>query len=213
MTRPSSNAAEIRKIRHYVRRAEAEVNKLGITPRFPRRFPFDCVGLATLSKAFALSKACLELLESRLPDEAYGLCRSVVECATNLRYLTADPDLQDQRTHDFVKFAMADKSFWMHYALQQFAGRKEEQEILEYRKQQGIVAETKSARRHWSGVSGFVWFVTTMDHPLDAPGATPNFKKAAYAADYYQTGSFVHCSVSAVDNYFAEEWASRLSAP
>src|SRR5258708_3720912 len=98
MNRLPSNTAEIRMVRSYVRSVQAEVNKLGITPRFPRRFPFDCVGLATLSKAFALSKACLELLESRLPDEANGLSRSPVECATNLRYLTADPDRQDQRT-------------------------------------------------------------------------------------------------------------------
>jgi hypothetical protein len=93
-----SNVEEIKKVRTYIKIAEAEINKLRIIPRLAYRYPFDSVALATLSKAFALSKACLKLLTSRLQDEAYGLSRTLVECATNLRYLTADPALQNQRT-------------------------------------------------------------------------------------------------------------------
>jgi hypothetical protein len=160
--------------------------------------------LAILSKAFALSKACLALLACRHSDEAYGLCRSLVECATNLRYLTAEPALQDQRSRDFVKFAMADKAYWMHYALEQFAGRKEEVEIREYAKKQGLVADPKSARRHWSGLPAFIWDVMNVDHPLDG-AVTPTFKKISYAADYHQTSAFVHCSLPAIDNYYVDE--------
>lgn len=196
--------AEIRKIHAYVKRARNEVDKLEIWPRTAHRYPFDIVGLAMLSKVFALAQACLTLLMSDLPDEAFGLSRSVVECSTNLRYLTADAALQNQRTRDFVNYALADKAFWAHYALEQFAGRKEEHEIREYAKQQGIVPDTKSARRHWSGLSGFIWDIMNIDHPLDGP-VTPKFKKVSYAADYFQTSAFVHCSLPAIDNYFAEE--------
>ena len=101
-----------------------------------------------------------------------------MECATNLRYLTAEPALQDKRTRDFVKYALADKAFWAHYALEQFAGKKEEREIREYAKQQGIVPDTKPARRHWSGLSGFIWDVMNIDHPLDGP-ITPKYKKVS----------------------------------
>jgi Family of unknown function (DUF5677) len=203
MTR-TEKIREIGKVRAYVRRAEAEVNRIGISPRAAHKYPFDLVGLATLSKVFALSKACLKLLSSDLSDEAFGLSRSIVECATNLRYLTGEPVLQDKRTRDFVKYALADKAFWAHYALEQFAGRKEEQEIREYAKQQGIVPNTKPARQHWSGETGFIWSSMNIDHSLDGP-VTSKHKKVSYAADYFQTSAFVHCSLSAIDNYFADD--------
>ena len=195
---------EIGKIRGYIRSAEVEVNRLQISPRAAPRYPFDIVGLATLSKVFALSKACLHLLSSNLPDEAFGLSRSIVECATNLRYLTADPALQDKRTHDFVKFALADKSFWAYHALEQFAGRKEEQEIREYAKQEGIVPDTKPARTHWSGETGFIWSSMNIDHPLDGP-VTTQHKKISYAADYFHGSEFVHGSSPAIDSYFVDD--------
>jgi hypothetical protein len=203
MTR-QNRRGEIKKVQAYVRNAEAEINKLAISPRIAYRYPFDIVGLATLAKVFALSNACLTLVSSDLSDEAFGLARSIVECATNLRYLTADSTLQNQRARDFVQYALADKAFWAHYALEQFAGRKEEREIRDYAMQQGIVPDTRPARRHWSGKPGFIWDVTNIDHPLDGP-TTPRHKKISYAADYFQTSAFVRCSLSAIDNYYIEE--------
>ncbi len=199
------NSDEIQKIRAYITAAEAEMNDLKIIPRIKTKYAFDSIALSSVSKAFALSKACLSLLDLGLPDEAYGLSRSVVECATNLRYLTEDPALQDRRTDDFIKYFLANKSFWLHYALQQFAGKnKEEQEIRAYAKQLGVDPDTKSARRHWSGKNGFVWDVSVVDHPLDGPVSTEH-KKISYAADYHHTSTFVHCSQAALDNYFPEE--------
>src|SRR5713226_2663906 len=98
MNRPPTDLGERRKIRKYVRTMQAEVNRLRIIPRDATKYPFDGIALATLSKVFALSNACLRLLDARLPDEAHGLSRSLVECATNLRHLTADPNLQDKRS-------------------------------------------------------------------------------------------------------------------
>jgi hypothetical protein len=197
--------AELRKIRAYVNHAERATNALGIIPRVPQKFPFDIVGLATLSKAFALAKACLKLLASDCPDEAYGLSRSLVECATNLRYLTSDLSERDRRTHDFVKFALADKAFWYHHALESAKTPKEKAELRAYAKQMGIVDNPKLARQHWSGGgSGFVWTTTLLNHPLDG-AATVDFRKKAHAVDYYQTSAFVHCSLPAIDNYFVDD--------
>src|ERR1017187_149825 len=95
-------AEEVRRVRGFVKIAEAEINALGIYPRNPWMYPFDLVGLATVSKAIALSKACLKLVSSGFPDEAYGLSRSIVECANNLRFVTADWDPRDTHARNYV---------------------------------------------------------------------------------------------------------------
>ncbi len=199
------NARETEKIRAYVKKAEAGIAKLDIIPRVAYRHPFDIVGLATLSKVFALAKACLKLLASGHPDEAYGLSRSIVECATNLRYLTADPVDQGKRTRDFVRFAMADKAFWYYHALESAKAEKEKKKLRAYAKGVGIVADVKAARRHWSGIDGsFVWKVTQLDHPLDG-AVTATHRAKAYAVGYYLTSEWVHCSSPAIDCYFADD--------
>lgn len=71
------SSAEVRKISRYLKKAEAEINKLEIWPRIANRYPFDIVALAIVSKVFALAKGCLQLLNSGLPDEAFGLSRSI----------------------------------------------------------------------------------------------------------------------------------------
>jgi hypothetical protein len=202
---PKERTAELQKIRAYVKKAEREINALKIVPRAAHKFPFDIVGLATLSKAFALAKACLKLLASGSPDEAYGLSRSLVECATNLRYITAVPSEREKRTRDFVKFAEADKAFWYHHALQVAKIPKEKAQLRAYAKRMGIVDNPKLARQHWSGQgSGFAWTTTLLDHPLDGP-TTIDFRKKAHAVDYYQTSGFVHCSFAAIDNYLPDD--------
>jgi|SRR6202789_1998506 len=195
---------EMAKVARFVRAAEAEINAMGIMPREPYKFPFDLVGLATLSKAFALSNACLKLLRSNQPDEAYALSRSVVECAANLRYMTEKPDTQDVRVRKFVNHHKADKAYWAHYCLEIYAGRPEEQEMRDYMQREGITPDTKPASRHWSGERGFVWDTMIVDHPLDGP-TTEKHKKMSYASDYFQTSSFVHCSLPAIDNHAVEE--------
>jgi hypothetical protein len=53
MTKP--DIIEIKKVSRFIRLAESEINRLGIYPRTPWMYPFDIVGLATASKAIALS--------------------------------------------------------------------------------------------------------------------------------------------------------------
>jgi hypothetical protein len=197
---------EIKKVSRFVRIVESEINRLGVYPRTPWMYPFDLVGLATVSKAITISKSCLKLVSSGFPDEAYGLSRSIVECANNLRFMTAEFDEQNTRARNYVKHHLADKAFWAHYSLELFASRPEEKEIRDYMDAEGIVPDTKSARRHWSGLKGsFIWETMTIVHPLDGT-VTEKHKKISYAADYFQTSSFVHCSLPAVDNYAVEEW-------
>src|SRR6266508_3042869 len=109
---------EIALMREYVAAMEAEVNGWQLIPRIPARFPFYSISLEAVSKAFALSDACLVLLESAFPDEAFGLARSLVECALNLRFLTEDPERLFERSLKFVRFSEADMQLWLHYTLE-----------------------------------------------------------------------------------------------
>jgi hypothetical protein len=116
MTR-AEQRKEIAKVARFVRAAEREINALEIIPHEPYKFPFDIVGLATLSKAFALANACPKLLRSSQSDKTYALSRSIVECAANLRYLTEKRDTQDARVRKFVNHHKADKSIGRTTAL------------------------------------------------------------------------------------------------
>jgi hypothetical protein len=206
------NKTQILKVRSYLNRAEYLVDKLGIVPRLPYLYTFDTLGLALVSKVLALSKACVKLVALNFPDEAFGLSRSIVECATILRYLTAEPAVQDRRSRDFAKFAMADKAFWAHYALKHSIGTDKEFEIRRYMEQEGIVADTKPARRHWSDEEGFVWKASLLDHPLDGT-RTEMHRKAEYAVNYYYASQFVHCSSLAIDSYCPDEATPFCVAP
>jgi Family of unknown function (DUF5677) len=201
MIRPEI-VGEIEKVSRFISVSESEINRLGIYPRRFLTYPFDTVGLTTVSKVIALSKACLKLVSSGFPDEAYGLSRSIVECADNLRFMTAEWDPLDIRVRNYVEHHSAYKAYWAHYALELFAGRPDEKEIRDYMVAEGIVPDTKAAFRHWSGSRGFIWDTTTIDHPLDGT-VTEKHKKIAYASDYFQTSTFVHCSLPAIDNYAA----------
>lgn len=199
------NSNEIEKVRAYVTIVEDEVNRMNIVPRSLDQSVFDSVALAALSKMFALARACLALLDADLPDEACGLSRSLVECAVNLRYLTQDPTRQDNRSVEFAKYAIADKSYWLHHALQQFGGTPEEQGIREHAQEMDIDADTRTASRHWSASRAFVWTTTVGDHPLDGPTNTEPHRRVSYAVDYHHTSSFVHCAQPALDNYFPRQ--------
>jgi hypothetical protein len=102
---------ELRKVDRFIKVAETEINRLGVYPRKPWMYPFDLVGLSTVSKAIALSKACLKLVGSGFPDEAYGLSRSIVECANNLRFMTEKWDQRDKLARNYVKQHLVYKAF------------------------------------------------------------------------------------------------------
>ncbi len=203
MTR-AEKRAELARVGRFVRAVEKEINAMGIVPRHPYNFPFDIAGLATVSKAFALANACLKLLRSDDSDEAFALSRSIVECANNLRHMTEKRDAQNERVRSFVKRHTADKAYWAHYCLELYSGRPGEQELRDYMRQEGIVPDTKAAGRHWSGERGFVWDTMIVNHPLDG-SVTEKQKKSSYAADYFRTSTFVHCSLPAIDNHAVEE--------
>ena len=91
-----------------------------MTPRLLYYHKFDTVALAILSKAFSVARTCLLLIEGGFEDEAFALCRSLVECAWTIRYLTQEPESIEKRTWKYINFVILDKQFWMYHPLMTF---------------------------------------------------------------------------------------------
>ncbi len=140
-----------------------------------------------------------------MDDQAFALCRSIVECALTLRHITAEPDKIFERSKDYVKFEMTEKQTWMFYALELKKGTPREAVLLEHGKKEGIVPDERGAGKHWSGKQGFAKVTNLVDHPLD-DGATELTKKVRYAVDYSQTSAYVHCSAPAVSNFIPDNF-------
>jgi hypothetical protein len=199
------NQDEVNRVRSYVQALQEEVSKPGIYPRIFDRFPFDHIGLALVSKAFSISNALLVLLESGFAEEAFGLSRSLVECALTLRFLTQDQSRLHQRTWDYARFEVTNKQYFMHYALMHSTGQPMEQKIRDFAEQFDLKDDPSGTRAHWSGKNGFAWKVNLDDHPLDNAANTELVRKSTYAAEYHATSSFVHCFSPVVNNFLPSE--------
>lgn len=197
--------AEITKIENYISRVIAAIESLCFYPRSMQRYPFDTIASSMMSKSIAIARSSITLLEGELADEAYGLSRSIVECALILRYITSDPDLQASRSADFVLFSVEYKNLWLYHARNQFAGTPEADEIERYAKQWRLTGDPIRAKKHWSKLRSFTWDAQSLAHPLDAPAFDISFKEKQYAVDYFQTCQWVHCSQPALDNYVPDE--------
>jgi hypothetical protein len=198
------NQEEVNRVRAYIQTLQGEVSKLRIYPRTFRAFPFDHIGLALVATAFSISNAMLLLLESGFAEEAYGLSRSLVECALTLRFLTQDQNRLHQRTWDYARFEVTDQQYWMHYALKH-AAPPMEQQIRDFAKKFDLKDDPSGVRTHWSGKDGFAWKVNLEDHPLDNAASTELGKKSTYAVEYHAASSFVHCFSPAVGNFLPSE--------
>ena len=176
-------------------------------PRNVQRYPFDSIATESLSKAFALAKAILLLIENGFPDEAYGLSRSLVECSLALRYITAVPDDVENRTRKFVYFDQIEQRYWLEQSRQHLSDPAILQEIESSQLAKELDAKQlnpNDALRHWSSHRAFVWAATTLDHPLDNTTNMPQHRKEAYAVDYHAPSHYVHCSQRGLNNYFHE---------
>jgi Family of unknown function (DUF5677) len=196
-------------VEDYVTAVRQLVNNLGIhTPNIADG-PFASILLAHLSKVFALANSCLILLRQQHPDEAFGLARTIVECAANLRYLTQSPAEQTARARLFVEYAEKERRYW----LEQIRAHVEDSEIVQDAEDFAEVSEVEktghkpmSALGHWSGLSNFVWKAMEMDHPLDDPSSplplSLPLRKKMYAEDYHSPSNYVHCSERGLRNYY-----------
>ncbi|MEG9433103.1 DUF5677 domain-containing protein [Terriglobus sp. ADX1] len=183
----------------FIAELRSQLNDLGVVRRVAHRYPFDHLAFELLSKTFSLCDACLSLIRDGWCNEAYGLSRSIVECALTLRYITAVPDLLIKRTMKFASASKADRRLWLHFAQAEAQSEPEKQHIARYAAEWGLYPDTKAAYDHWSGERSFAKAATEVEHPLDPSDADIGYKRIRRAFDYYYTSHFVHCSQTAMD--------------
>ncbi len=171
---------------------------------------YDSIAFSLLNKAFRLSSACIRLVEGRFFDEAYGLSRSIFECALNLRYLTLDRDEICRRSSNYVDFFHAERVHFLAL-LRKHVADKTQLDLIELRvKEERIEALWGTGKpkrltdwktiedREWNG-----WKIVSEKHPLDDElGRLCDIQKL-YAVEWRASSAMVHCSIRSLDNTFA----------
>lgn len=75
-----------RELKRIIRKIEAYFNKTSYYPR--GHMYLDKVVFAHVSKALRVARSVVSLIEAGFPEEAFGLSRTLVEIALNLRFIT-----------------------------------------------------------------------------------------------------------------------------
>lgn len=189
---------QIKIVRDYLQTMQTIVRDIAV---YARVYVFDQVILGLLSKSFSISDAALTLIENNHPEEAYGLCRSLVECGLNLRYLTQNEDRaeRESRALKFARFFFKEKQYWIYQAKQWITDVAALADIDRYTTENNIVPDVQPASEHWSEQGGFTWRCTNTDHPLDGQTYNLDRRKIEYAVDYHATSAYVHCSLEAIE--------------
>jgi hypothetical protein len=196
-------------LRLYIAEAKAMIEGLGIYPRRAHRYPFDLIALEHIAKVVSVSEACLLLLDAGKVGEAYGLSRSVVEAALNLRHITSNREDMQRESMRFGRYAQHVKNFWLYYVRQIHPGTIDSAEVATEVKQWELTSDPEPVRKRWIDT----WKTALFVHPLDPPvpsDSVPSaelMKKANYALDYFQPSQYVHCSQVAMDWFVPDEGA------
>lgn len=171
---------------------------------------YDSIAFSMLNKAYRLSQACICLLEAGFLDEAYGLSRSVLECAINLRYLTLNRDEIGSRSNNFLDFFHAERKHFLELCRSQIKDKDALDRIESLAKAEGVDGRWPNPKKgrisDWKKIEGRDWDgfkIVTETHPLDSDlnGRCPIL--AHYSTAYRAASAMVHCSIRALDNTFA----------
>jgi hypothetical protein len=194
----------------FISAAKDEIAAVGILKRVEHRYPFDSVAEGTLSKAFALVRSVIILIEKEQSEEAFGLARSLVECALNPRWITADRSKMQARAFMFVRYGLVVKNLWYWWVKRRYSASPMAVDADEYAAAWNLVEDAKGARRHWSGEDQFTRRASELKHPLDADTLSVEDHAAKRTHDYFHPSCFVHCSQPGLDSYYCEETSFEI---
>jgi len=201
---------DLQHLQKFISASEKEIADLGIMKRVEKRYPFDSVADEVLSKTFALARSVMLLIENDLSEEAFGVARSIVECALNLRWITAEPKEVQARAFRFVRYGITVKNFWYWWVKARYPNGAMTDDADAYAKAWNLVEDGSGVFKHWSGEKQFTRTASELKHPLDADHQTKEDHAAKRAHDYFHPSCFVHCSQPGVDSYFSETVAFEI---
>jgi hypothetical protein len=181
---------------------EKAVNERGIYTRRPDMYPFDTVAGEIIAKAFNLTRSALLLVQSGHSDEAFGLCRSLYECAMYLRHITRDLEKRDKLSILFLEFGVKSKSFWFDL-LNKNPDLSDESriDIVRYKQEHQIPDDPKVIFQPWSGTSKLIEKISQAPHPLDPDDSSEDLRNKQRALAYTDTSCYVHCTQPGLNSY------------
>jgi len=189
---------------------EEVVNNLRIYTRRADMYPFDTVAGEMISKAFALSRAAILMVQNGYPDEAFGLCRSLTESSIYLRYITQQKETLSERASKFLQFGIDSKAFWFHLLDENAPLTPAQREDIDrYKADNKIPDDPKRITQPWSEKRRLVETVSKEQHPTDTDASTEALRLKEKAISYTDTSSYVHCTQPGL-NAYTFEWKEPI---
>jgi Family of unknown function (DUF5677) len=221
-----------REIKRLLRRI---VNLIDNQSFHPRGHVFlDKVVLAHVSKALNVAQGVMVLIDTGFPEEAFGVSRTIVEIALNLRYITNRNS--EQRAKRFVHYVARWKMELMRRSLKHFYVTDEKgdwvldakgQKIPQYTKgdfqkmlkgkyaMHAKVARKYPKRTSWTDTGnkatrGGVWMMAMEPDRYDSVNGVPMKWEFDYDWMYFWTSQYVHATVISMEDGHATRPAQRF---
>jgi hypothetical protein len=201
---------------------------------YPRGHVFlDKVVLAHVSKALNVAQGIMALIEAGFPEEAFGLSRTMVEIALNLRFITNRNS--EQRAKRFVHYLSRWKMELMRRALKHFyctdangnwvldaKGEKiphytkaEFRQMLKKYEMHTKIARKFPKRTSWTDTGskisrGGVWMMAMEPDRYESVNGVPMKWEFDYDWMYFWTSQYVHATVVSMDSSHATRPTDRF---
>jgi len=190
---------------------------------YPRGHVFlDKVALAHVSKALNVAQSIMALIDAGFPEEAFGMSRTMVEIALNLRFITNRNS--EQRAKRFVHYVSRWKMELVRRALKHFyrtdangnwvldaKGEKipnytkaEFRQMLKKYEMHAKIARKYPKRTSWTDTGnkaskGGVWMMAMEPDRYESVNGVPMKWEFDYDWMYFWTSQYVHATVVSMD--------------
>jgi hypothetical protein len=210
-------------MKRLLRKIVAFIDNQGIYPR--SQVFLDKVVLAHVSKALNVAQSIMALIDAGFPEEAFGVSRTMVEIALNLRYITNRHS--EQRAQRFVHYIARWKMELMRRGLKHFYRTDENgnwvldvngEKIPNYTKAdfrnmletKRYAAYVKAARKYpkrtsWTdtgskATKGGAWMMAMEPDRYESVNGVPMKWEFDYDWMYFWTSQYVHATVVSMED-------------
>jgi hypothetical protein len=211
------NPKHKREMKRVIRKIQTFLNNMRIYPR--RQVLLDNVVLAHVSKGLKVAQAVMCLIEADLPEEAFGLSRTLVEVAFNLRFITNR--YSERRAKRFVGYFARWKLEQIRRAIKHFTGGKDKRgrnqpkytktELRRQVPQYKLVAKLARkfpSRTSWTETRnrqasrGGTWKMAVEPDRYEKVDGQPVRWEFDYDWIYFWTSQYVHATAVCMDSHF-----------